>query len=281
MKKIIIGLFAVLILTSFSSPKHNEVVKCYRQVQQLKVDGKANDWVNALSTDEKTGFNYSFSNDNDFLYVCMKISNAKMQRKVIATGLTLWIDPSGKGKDKLGILFPQGRTRNNSDRNRDWSQRRRMGNRPHKSYTTANRAEMIKKFNLRYLSGAETGELIGFAKEGMKDAFIGKNGIDVMVQLNAEGQLVYEAKIPLNMIFNQKQKYFSATPKIFSLAFETGYIKIDMSHMGGGGMNRMGSGNMRSEGMSRQGSMNSDSDMQFMTSSSKIKWKKVILNNGK
>ncbi len=275
MKKGIIAVAVLLVLASFSSPK-KEAVKCQAQAKTLKIDGKADDWNANLTFDQKTGFYYAFSNDNRDLYVRLKMTNKMVQRKALATGLTLWIDPAGKGKSTLGIEYPKGRIHENRG-NYQRSQNRSQGQTQRKSFSSQNNSEWIQKFNRRYLSGVEEGELKGFDKAGLKESFLGKNGIEVMLQLDAKGELIYEAKIPLNMIFVHPDEYLKSSPNAFSLAFETGYIEIDMSRMGRGGMG----GGGRMGGGGQQPSGNRMAAMQFMTSSSKIKWKNVVLNSVK
>ncbi len=277
MKKGILAVAVLLVLASFSSPK-KEAIKCKAQTKALKVDGKTADWDTNLAFDEKTGFYYAFSNDARNLYVRLKMTNKMVQRKALATGLTLWIDPAGKGKSKLGIQYPKGRMHENRG-NYQRPQNRSQGQAQRKSFSSQNNSEWINKFNLRYSSGVEKGELEGFEKAGLKDSFLGKNGIEVMLQLDTKGELIYEAKIPLRMIFVHPDEYFKSSPKAFSLAFETGYIKIDMSRMGGGGMGgRMGGGGRMGSGGQRP-SGNRMAAMQFMTSATKIKWKNVVLNS--
>jgi len=272
MKKGILGLFLVFMLTSFTNYRAKKVLKCDEQSGQMHVDGKTNDWKGSLAYDEKTGFYYNFSNDDSNLYVHLKMTNPMVQRKTIAMGFTLWIDPSGKGKEVLGIEYPKKRAPEDRKAEHHRQQAWRKG-----SAHESNPLKMIQKFNLRYSGGLEEGDLVGFDKAGLDAAFIGKGGIQVMLQINKHSQLIYEAKIPLSMIFSHPQDYLNASPKTFSLAFETGYLQLEMSRMnrGGGGMRggRMGGG-------MRQG-LSSDrmAAMQFMTSPTKIKWKKVVLNS--
>ncbi len=276
MKKGMFGLLLVFTLASFTSPKGKEALRCHKQATQLKVDGKTDDWNDTLTYDNRTGFYYDFSNDAEYLYVRLKMTKPMVQRKAMATGLTLWIDPNAKGRNVMGIQYPKDKLKEQRMEHRKKASGRQQDVQ-HKPFTAKDREEQRMKFNMRYSSGVEEGELKGFEKAGMEKSYLGDDGIDVMLQIDAHSQLIYEARIPLMMIFKNPQDYLSGK-KQFSLAFETGYIQVDMSRMGGAGMGRgMGSGRMGG-GMGRAGGSDRMAAMQFMTSATKIKWKKVKLN---
>lgn len=277
MRKGMLGLLLVFTLASFTSPKKKSVLHCHPQTVSLKVDGKTDDWKDGLTYDDHTGFYYDFSNDGKYLYVKLRMSKAMVQQKVLATGLTLWIDPFGKGKSVLGIQYPTNKIKERQmERRKKASSGQRQGRRM--PFTPKDREDHRIKFNMRYSTGMEEGELVGFEKAGMEKSYLGKEGIDVMLQIDQHNQLIYEARIPLMMIFKNPAEYLSGK-KPFSLAFETGYIQVDMSRMNGGGMGRgMGGGRMGG-GMGQAGGGNRMAAMQFMTSATKIKWKKVYLNS--
>ncbi len=276
MKKGMLGLLLVVTLASFTSPKGKKALRCHKQDTQLKVDGKTDDWNDTLTYDNRTGFYYDFSNDAEYLYVRLRMTKAMVQRKAMATGLTLWIDPNARGKNVLGIRYPKDKVKEQRMEHRKKPSGRPQGIQ-RKPFSAKDREEQRMKFNMRYSSGVEEGELIGFEKAGMENSYLGEDGIDVMLQIDAHNQLIYEARIPLVMLFKNPQDYLSGK-KQFSLAFETGYIQVDMSRMGGAGMGRgMGGGRMGG-GMGQAGGSDRMAAMQFMTSATKIKWKKVDLN---
>ncbi len=244
MKKIIFALFAVFLLSAFTIPKNKPVVKCLKQSGNFVVDGKTTDWkTDALRFDNKTGFAYAFSNDNQSLFVQLKMLDVNVQRKVLITGLTLWIDPNGKGKHVLGIEYPQGRMHEQHTRKPGQRSSGRYGrHRPASGNHLT--VEQISIFNGRYRS--EQPKLEGFDKAGIKGAFAGTDGIKVLLQMDTLGHIIYEASIPLKMLFSNPADYLSKD-KPFSVLFETGYIQVDMSHMRGpggmgGGRGSMGGG---------------------------------------
>ncbi len=272
MKKIAFALLSVLLLAAFTVPKNKREVRCTKQSGKFVVDGKTTDWkANTLQFDKKTGFAYAFSNDDRSLFVQLKMLNANVQRKVLVTGLTLWIDPHGKGKRVLGIKYPLGRIH-------EPHARRKRGQRPSGRYgqrrpASGNHltAEKISLFNKRYRS--ERAKLEGFDKAGI-EANTGPGGIQVLLQMDTLGHVVYEAKIPLKMIFTRPADYLSKD-KPFSVLLETGYLQIDMSRMQGRG----GMGGRQGQGLG-SGQRPNPSRMAFMQNmaeASHLKIKSVYL----
>jgi hypothetical protein len=270
LKKIGIAAAVVFLLSAFTLPK-NKVEKCFYQATPFVVDGHTSDWyADSLRMDSKTGFVYALSNDDHFLFVRLKMLHRVVQRKALLTGFTLWIDPSGKGKHVLGIEYPKGRLQELSARQRPASRPAGSYNRQRQSAGQDNlTAAHLKMLNQRFLS--EEPLLKGFAKAGIKNMQVAENAVHVVLQIDTSGYAVYEAKIPLKLLFTHPADYLSGG-KTFSVLFETGYLQIDMSRMhrpGGMGGGRMGSG--QQPGSSRMAMM------QEMTDISRLKLKSVQL----
>jgi hypothetical protein len=51
-------------------------------------------------------FYYCISNDRDNIYIDLRIYDKDMQRKVLASGITIWINTNGKKSKKMGIRYP-------------------------------------------------------------------------------------------------------------------------------------------------------------------------------
>jgi hypothetical protein len=73
----------------------------------LKVDGDLQEWGNPLRFyDTSTRIAYSVANDSANLYLCMRISDEMMKRKVLSVGMTVGIDTLGKKKQQVSITCP-------------------------------------------------------------------------------------------------------------------------------------------------------------------------------
>jgi hypothetical protein len=59
-----------------------------------------------LTYTEKGKFYYNLSNDRDNLYIDLKIFDKDVQRQVLTSGLTLWINVNGKKGKKTGLRYP-------------------------------------------------------------------------------------------------------------------------------------------------------------------------------
>ena len=269
MKKIVFVLLSVLLSGAIMATPHKKPeVKSTKQEGKFVVDGKTTDWKNnTLQFDNKTGFAYAFSNDNQTLFVRLKMLNANVQRKALITGFTLWVDPNGKGKQVLGIEYPQKRNHEQHIRKPGLKSAEQYRH-PRQASNNHLTDEKISRFNAHYRKVQP--KLAGFEKAGIKDAFAGTGGIRVLLQMDSLGHVVYEASIPLKMLFSNPLDYLSKD-KPFSVLFKTGYLQIDMSRMqgpGGMGGNR---GNMQAGNPSRM------AFMQSMADPSRLKIKTVYL----
>ncbi len=239
MKTTLLGIIAFLMLTPFASAKNKEVEKCGKQDTALMVKGHFTDWNLPMKFDKGTGYYYGMTNDDQNLYVEIKMVSPVLIRKAIALGFNIWIDPNGKGKDVLGINYPQTRMHDHMKNNHRNTSEQQQGER--KQLTPdeikKRRAEMIEKFNMRYLTGQETGKLINFDKEGLNNSYFGSGDINAIVQMNDKGEIVYEAIIPLKEIFKNPSGYLTKE-RPFSLIFETGTFvqRATASDMSGSGV---------------------------------------------
>jgi hypothetical protein len=68
--------------------------------------GDGTSYLNAMHFDEKSKFLYNISNDDHKVYIDIIVSDRAAVQKTMMYGLTTWIDPLGKKKKTLGIVFP-------------------------------------------------------------------------------------------------------------------------------------------------------------------------------
>jgi hypothetical protein len=229
MKKTLIGLITFLTVISFVSTasarnRKKEEAKCTKQATPLKVSGKFKDWKLPMRADKSTGYYYGITNDNQNLYLEVKMKNRGLIGRAIGLGFKVWIDPNAKGKNVLGINYPQSRMNEQMNHHQKKNVEEQENKKP--EHLTAEqikkrREELIEKFNLRYLTGREMGKLINFDKEGLNDAYFGEGDINAIFHMNDQGEIIYEAIIPLKSIFKNKASYLSKG-KPFSLILETG-----------------------------------------------------------
>lgn len=89
------------------------------------------------------------TNDNDNIYIDLKIEDPKSQEMILRKGLILWIDMEGKSLKKMGVRYP-------------------LGSQNQGSYNITGKSETAKKSEpdgSSLLKMSNTIELIGFISE--------------------------------------------------------------------------------------------------------------------
>jgi hypothetical protein len=155
----------------------------------------------------RTGLSYSLSNDNDNIYLDIKVADAEEQNMILRNGLVIWINMDGKKNRKLGVRYPVG-SRNITTRRGDNSQ-------------SGDRAQQALPGNP--LTMANTIELIGFINETQR-RFPSENpdNFRASVKFDAEGALVYNMLMPLVKLPLRNTKNGSGSVP-FTLGIEYGF----------------------------------------------------------
>ncbi len=60
----------------------------------------------SLSGNKKGNYTFSVEHDTADLYVFLRVSGRSLQTKIMVTGMTLWIDTTGRKKHRMGIQYP-------------------------------------------------------------------------------------------------------------------------------------------------------------------------------
>jgi hypothetical protein len=77
------------------------------QTNPVKADGIANEWNKPLKHyDSSTKLQYTFSNDKQNMYICIRATDESTQKKILRGGMVVWIDTSGRGKERTSISYP-------------------------------------------------------------------------------------------------------------------------------------------------------------------------------
>jgi len=66
---------------------------------------------------KKGNINYSISNNNEFIFLSLKITDLKVQDIILKEGLTVWVNMDNKPARNMGIRFPVG-SHSSIDRNK-------------------------------------------------------------------------------------------------------------------------------------------------------------------
>lgn len=153
----------------------------------IVVDGNAKEWGDSLRYyNAEKKFNYSIANDKDNLYMAIIIKDHFDQMKILHAGVTFSIDPKGKKKETYSLTFPltvggQQLPPVQKDDNGE--------------VTKEDREELVRE-RITTLRGIK---VTGF-KDIEDDMITTSNtyGIKAAINYNDNGDLVWEAAIPLS-----------------------------------------------------------------------------------
>jgi len=162
----------------------------------VNINGNSSEWESSLfyfDSDAKTA--YALVNDKDALYICLKVMSEDQQIKMIHSGVEIWIDPKGKKNKTTGMICHfEGSPIDN----------KKLMNRP---------GGMPGQNKNKFLS---TPRIMDITLKGFKDEVNGTlpinrntTGIQVALNLDSTGILVFEAKIPF-AVFNSDIKMAKA-----------------------------------------------------------------------
>lgn len=72
------------------------------------IDGKLGDWGGRLTYVKDGTVSMGATPTDSLLYVALSVQDRATIRSIVANGLILWVDPSGKKKRRYGVQYPLG-----------------------------------------------------------------------------------------------------------------------------------------------------------------------------
>ncbi len=219
-------LVIALIAIVFTGCATVDVYQSAFQSPPQKLDGRNDDWAGKMYYDSKAKMLYGISNDTENLYVNIKITDYTVQKKVLVTGLTLWIDTVGKKQENFGITCPV-----EGEFHKLLRENVKRGEKSHGMKKMDKQA-----VNHEYKEGFAKMELSGFEPD-VNSVTTNKNvsNINMTLRIDSLQIMYYEASIPLNKIFTNPNEYLNDTTKLFSYGVETGSIDVPVTPSSAGG----------------------------------------------
>ena len=167
------------------------------QGQSLTIDGSDSDWVRPLPyfvTEEKLA--YAISNDGTNLYIQASTRDPQEQHKILQGGMTIWINKDGQPayETAVGIGYPLDLSNNRERQLMEQAQPDKYKNQP------------------VTLEDQKDYALYGFGEspENYEYGQSNPEGVEVRVEYNRSGEMIYEASVPLKAIFPKTNaKYYS------------------------------------------------------------------------
>ena len=205
------------------------------QRQPLSIDGKDNDWIKPLSwsiASEK--INYSVTNDDQYLYILLETKSPQEQQKIIQGGMTVWVNTKADKNESgaVGIGYPLDVR---VDRNRqlmEEAQPDRYKNDNNKPITLEDK----KDYALYGFSQDSTG-IYSYGDDS------NPQGVKMRMDFNNDGDLIYEAAIPLQTLYpNHKASASYAANSVAVGIFLEGLPPDANVPRGGGGGPEIGVG---------------------------------------
>jgi len=263
-------ILAIFLLIGTSACTQLPVYKSNWQNTSFQFNNSDENWMGQFYYDKEAKLLYGISNDQENIYLRLKVTDQLTQRKIQLRGLTFWMDSVGKSKEQMTLCCPLPRKQEDIKKMMHRNRNNPDGNKKRPKLK-------IEKFT----NGLEGMEIMGFGGNSTKQTLNNKNknGINVMMAVNEREELIWEAILPLKMVFSHPEEYQSGGNMYFSFGFETGAFNGPPSgsgqrpQRGGSGGGRQGRG-QRGGGMNQQGM----EEMQSMMSPSKVKVKRANLS---
>lgn len=197
-----IGLLILLISVLMSSCGSNKVAvstKWYSSDSTIVVDGNLEEWERPLKESQVyTGVQYNIGNDEKNFYLCLRINDKTIQRRIMGLGLSVYLDTLGKRKEKIGIGYPLALTQKQLE---TISFEASKG-----SFKIDDRA-----LDEAYANICQEFELIGFVEEDpeerIKVSNLASKELKTAMGFDHVGAMLCEFKIPLDQLFAGKVNY--------------------------------------------------------------------------
>ncbi len=97
-------LTALVIIAACRPPQVDSVWR----TQTVVIDGDLADWPGGLTPLQPKPVAVGITNDADHLYLALSVNDPGLSRRIMMGGFTVWLDPKGGHKQRVGIRFPIG-----------------------------------------------------------------------------------------------------------------------------------------------------------------------------
>ena len=211
------------------------------QSTPVTIDGKATEWQIPLEFfDAKTKLNFSISNDMTNLFICIRVTDETAEMGILRTGMQLWIDTACKKNRAVGIQFPmvqreQGTSSGRGSRQQS-SQDGNSSTQPSGSgYDNMPDTGKINRMHRHFNASPKQMRVTGLRNipDGLVELPSIYN-INVSLDWDNSGAMIYEAAIPLNTIY-KKPFATSDSNKVLGISFNITTIPKKTGVGGAGG----------------------------------------------
>src|SRR3954469_7015236 len=217
-----------------------------RRDADIAIDGRYDDWYGSLQPLGDAPVSVQALNDDTYLYLRLTASDPSTRMEIVRRGFTVWFDPAGGTKKKLGIRYPvveEGAGASEEGHGRG-GRGRRGGEHP--AGDTEQRDDIHVSDRVDIL-GPGKDDARSLTREHLP-------GLAVALHLQ-EGVLQYELRVPLARTTEQPYGLETQGGKTIGVGFETGKMPSHSSPQGGrgGGFGGGGGSGGRGGGMGHAG----------------------------
>lgn len=154
----------------------------FREVKEIVVDGRLNEWEGGLYNPESTLWSFAVSKKGDRLYIAIRIQDDMLQREALRNGVFVNLSYNEKKKDGARLVYP-------------FVDRERL--RALSQEEDHNVADLKKDL----LGSVQGYRISGFSKvvDGLL-SFDNAYGIRAIARFDDADVLLYEAEVPLDLI---------------------------------------------------------------------------------
>jgi hypothetical protein len=231
----VLALFVVPIVVAAAARPHFD---SQRRDGAITVDAKFDDWYGNLQPFADQPVSIQTLNDGEFLYLRLTASDPAARMQIMRQGMTVWFDPQGGTKKKLGIKYPVvERGAGPDDERGGFGGRGGRGRR--------DRPEGAEETST---SPTDRVDILGPGKDDARSLTRDHlSGIDVAIR-SEQGTLQYELRVPLAHTGDRPYAIDTQPGKTIGVGIETQKPQQRSFGEGGGGGFGGGGGGMGGHG---------------------------------
>ena len=100
-------IISIILIAGSIAGAHAQNKGIYTCTWHQKTEGMTEEQlIDQMQFHEKSKFSYMITNDDEQLYIILILADRAVIQKAMRFGMTTWINPDGKKKKGMGILFP-------------------------------------------------------------------------------------------------------------------------------------------------------------------------------
>jgi hypothetical protein len=178
---------------------------------------------------------YAVSNDKDYLYITAETGDPATQLKILKEGLTVWIDKKGEKEEVTAINYP---IPVNAGKSEQHPQKHIPP--PHGQPGLENSSQQKQRLELEDEVRAALEDAKEYSLQGFKSCNLqfpisetDSCGIVVRISIDADNELIWEAKVPFKSFYSKPQVTRADKGKPITICFETTAMQRPAGQRGG------------------------------------------------